>query len=93
MKLVEGGAKSNLWRQIIADITGISTIYLGKSQGAPLGDVVMAGVGSGVFKRYEVVREWLSSEAENKTNPKASLIYDELFKKYLKLYPSLKELF
>jgi len=93
MKLVEGGARSNLWRQIIADITGISTVYLGETQGAPLGDVVMAGVGSGVFKRYEVVRKWISPEAENKTNPKTSAIYDELFEKYLKLYPCLKELF
>lgn len=93
MKLVEGGAKSNLWRQIIADVTGISTVYMGKTQGAPLGDAVMAGIGAGVFEKYEVIKEWLNPRTENETNPDTQVIYDELFKKYLRLYPTLKNLF
>lgn len=93
MKLVEGGAKSHLWRQIISDITGLDTVYLGETQGAPIGDTVMAGVGVKVFKGYEIIRNWLKPEAENRVNKKVSSIYEALFEKYMKIYPALKKLF
>jgi len=85
MKLVEGGAKS--------DITGLDTVYLGETQGAPIGDTVMAGVGVKVFKGYEIIRNWLKPEAENRVNKKVSPIYEALFEKYMKIYPALKKLF
>ena len=93
MGLVEGGTKSKLWRQIITDITGIPTVYMGKSGGAPLGDALIAGVGIGAFDRYEVVRDWLTITDRNEPDWQNHQLYQKLFSLYLKLNPSLEKRF
>jgi len=91
MGLVEGGTKSRLWRQIITDITGIPTVYMGKSGGAPLGDALIAGVGIGAFDRYEVVRDWLTITDRNEPDWQNHQLYQKLFSLYLKLNPRLEK--
>jgi len=93
MGIAEGGAKSRLWRQIISDIVGVDTIYMGKVQGAPVGDALVAGVGVGVFGRYEIIKDWLEISMHHRPDPKAHEFYTKLFKIYLELYPTLKENF
>lgn len=92
--LVEGGANSPLWRQIMADIVHMPVEYLAGMEGAPLGDAVVAGVGTGVFPDYEVIRGWRVDAGERRT-PRAEVTarYDQLFAIYLGLYPSLKPWF
>ncbi|HHY45792.1 MAG TPA: FGGY-family carbohydrate kinase [Firmicutes bacterium] len=89
--LVEGGAKSRLWRQIIADITGMEAVYMGNVQGAPFGDCVVAGVGVGVFKNYEFIKDWVSAVERRLPDPENVARYKELMKVYLGLYPKLKD--
>ncbi len=60
--LVDGGAKSPLWRQIIADVTGISMNYIPDAQGAPLGDAILAGLGTGVITDHKVIENWISEK-------------------------------
>ena len=43
-----GGARSALWRQIIADVTGL-TIERTESGDASFGAALIAGIGTGVF--------------------------------------------
>ncbi len=93
MGIAEGGAKSRLWRQIISDIVGVDTIYMGKVQGAPVGDALVAGVGVGVFGRYEIIKDWLEISMHHLPDSKAHEFYTKLFKIYLELYPTLKESF
>lgn len=92
--LVEGGANSPLWRQIMADIVRMPVEYLTGMEGAPLGDAVVAGVGVGVFADYEVIRAWRAGAGERRA-PRAevSARYDQLFAIYLGLYPALKPWF
>ena len=47
-RIIGGGAKSALWRQIVADILGIE-ILLPKTTDASFGAALLAGVGIGVF--------------------------------------------
>jgi len=89
--LVNGGAKSELWRKIITDILNREVEYLAASIGAPYGDALLSGVGTKTLKGYEVVKEWLSNSEIIKPDPEAASRYEKLYKIYKKLYQSLEE--
>jgi xylulokinase len=89
--LVNGGAKSELWRKIITDVLNREVEYLAASIGAPYGDALLSGVGTKILKGYEVIKEWLSNSEIIKPGPEAASKYEKLYKIYKKLYQSLEE--
>ncbi|MEM1570043.1 MAG: FGGY-family carbohydrate kinase [Candidatus Bathyarchaeia archaeon] len=91
--LVDGGARSELWRTILADVSGLTMDYIAENPGAPLGDVVLAGVGVNLFKDYDVVREWVKSSEVVKPNPKNREVYDRLYRAYLEALSRLTDVF
>jgi len=88
--LVDGGAKSPIWRQIMADVTGLELRYVEAAPGAPLGDALLAGVGTGYLK-YETINEWVSVDKVVKPNLENNKIYEKYYKLYKKLHESLEE--
>ncbi|MCP4329717.1 MAG: xylulokinase [Alphaproteobacteria bacterium] len=52
MRLLGGGARSNTWRQILADITGLA-VNRPRNGDASFGAALVAGVGVGVFASKE----------------------------------------
>ena len=48
IRLIGGGARSAVWRQIIADVTGL-TIERTEAADASFGSALLAGIGTGVF--------------------------------------------
>ena len=48
IRLMGGGAKSAVWRQIIADVTGL-TVERTESGDASFGAALIAGIGTGIF--------------------------------------------
>jgi xylulokinase len=91
--LVNGGAKSELWRQIIADITGISMEYISDAVGAPLGDALLAGIGSGNLKDYTAIREWVTLTETVQPTPQIKTIYDTHYSLFKKLYSTLSKVY
>jgi xylulokinase len=88
--LVAGGAvKSPLWRQIIADVTGKSIRCPHDDVEANLGDVILAGTGTGTFT-FEDARGWQVFDEPVKPNPESRKVYDKLFKNYRSIYGHLK---
>ncbi|MHA1733297.1 MAG: FGGY-family carbohydrate kinase [Promethearchaeota archaeon] len=85
MKLIGGGAKSRLWRQIIADVTGFKVKYMRQAYGAPLGDILLAGVGNGLFG-YGEIDKWLEVSDVSKPDGANRLVYDRLFEVYKSTY-------
>jgi xylulokinase len=53
IRIMGGGAKSPLWCQMKADLTGKRLITLKNKETACLGSAILAGVGTGVFKSVE----------------------------------------
>jgi len=88
--LVDGGAKSPIWRQIMADVTGRELYYVEPAPGAPLGDALIAGVGTGHLK-YETINDWVSVNKVVKPNPENTRIYDKYYALYKKIRESLEE--
>lgn len=92
---IGGGAKSEVWSQIKADITGRDLEILDISDLAPVGAALLAGVGAGVFKDVY--------EASDKVDKKVyktiyahhdhDEIYARRFETYKRLYPALKDIF
>lgn len=49
VRISGGGAKSQTWRQIIADVLDIELVTVNTTEGAAFGAALLAGVGAGVF--------------------------------------------
>ena len=90
MVLSEGGASNPLWRQIIADILDVECVYAESSKGAPVGNAVAAGVGAGVFKNYDVVKDWVKLGAKSVPDAERHERYMKLYGVFRDLYPALK---
>lgn len=93
MVLSEGGANSPMWRQIIADILNVECAFAVSSKGAPIGNAVAAGVGVGVYKNYDVVRDWVQLGSHATPNPANHARYRKLYAIYRDLYPAIKDLY
>jgi len=91
MVLSEGGANSPMWRQIIADILDVECAFAVSSKGAPVGNAVAAGVGVGVYKNYDVVKDWAELGEHSIPNAENNALYRKLYKTYRDLYPLLKD--
>ena len=82
---IGGGAKSKLWRQIKADITGKKVVTLKNKETGCLGTAILAGYGSGVYKD---INEAVSKIVERKDEvaPKAEKAEaDTVYNRYLEL--------
>ena len=89
-----GGAKSDLWNQIKADITGLELLVPENTETALLGAAMTAGTGIGIYKDFEEaiskivsIRKKFSPNRENKKS------YDVAYNKYIKLYDKVRDLF
>jgi ribulokinase len=89
----EGGAVSRLWRQIITDVLNIPTVLLKRRTGAPYGDGILAGVATGYFKNFGVVRDWVEYTEPIEPDSVNNARYMQYFDIYQQLYPSLKNSF
>lgn len=86
-----GGARSHLWNQIIADMTGIPVITQSQTENACLGAAILAGVGSGVFTdTNNACKLCVKQESKFEPNPGNYDLYQEIYKQYLSLYHALE---
>ena len=89
-----GGAKSSLWNQIKADITGLELLIPENTETALLGAAIIAGVGIGVYKDFGTATSKVVSVGKKYSpNSKNKSIYDIAYKRYVRLYAKLKDIF
>ena len=88
--VIGGGAKSPLWRQIVADVLGIRLIRT-KDSDSSLGSAMLAGVACGMFSSFEDSVEKCVQISGNKTIPTAenAAIYDRGFDIYRQIHDAL----
>lgn len=89
--LNEGGAKSRLWRQIIADVFNVPTALVKRRTGAPFGDALLAGVATGIFKDFSVAADWTEYVEQIDPIPENHKLYMDYFNLYKKVYTHLKD--
>ncbi len=88
--VVGGVSKSDLWTEIIADVTGRELIIPSGGVGAPLGDALLAGVATGVYEGYSQIEDWITRDRVITPNEKNKEVYDKYYELYLKLYEGSK---
>lgn len=89
-----GGAKSKLWRSIIADIFNAEINTLTCTEGAPYGAAILAAVGTGNYKTVnEACDKILKIESKNEPSKNNVSIYNDFYSIYKQLYPQLKNSF
>ncbi|MDA3730729.1 xylulokinase [Niameybacter massiliensis] len=93
-KICGGGAKSSLWRQIIANVLNVKVDQIESEEGPALGGAMLAMVGCGVYKNVEEAAEQIV-KIINTVEPDEALVakYDAQYKKFAKIYPTVKTLF
>ncbi len=91
---VGGGARSQIWRQMQADVLGVPVVTVAPSGGAPYGAAVLAAVGSGEFPSVnEACNTWIRPLDRLEPNAAVAATYDEAYRRYRDLYPRLKDHF
>lgn len=88
-----GGAKSEVWMQIKADIMNAEMTVPEVSEAGCLGMALLAGTAVGVYSTLaEGVRTAVKVTRRYQPDPKRAAIYDENMEIYKDLYPTLKGL-
>lgn len=82
--LTGGGAKSEVWRQMIADVTGREVMISDSTELAAKGAAMSAGIMAGVFKAGEDAEKFCNIKCIVSPREEYTLRYDELYKAYKK---------
>lgn len=94
IRLGGGGARSDLWRQIQADIYAHEAEILSAEEGAAYGAALLAGVGA---KFWDSVEEACDAviKVQQRVKPQAhaTTVLSKHYQNYRQLYPALKPLF
>ena len=90
-----GGAKSRLWKEILADVLGKKVVSIDSAaEGPALGAAILAAVGAKKYKSIEEACKEIINEVETcEPNLDNVIIYDREYKKFKRLYPMLKEFY
>lgn len=86
-----GGARSRIWRQMLADLYRCDVGTVQQTEGPALGAAILAGVGCGIYDSVQSACEKLIAKAEG-TGPKeeSATIYAGYHELYDELYENLK---
>lgn len=79
MRLIGGGGKSRLWRQIFADVYGLPVVQTNVSeQAGALGCAVLAGIALGMYRDRGVIREIETIQTVTEPDPQRTAFYRDL---------------
>ena len=93
-KVVGGGAKSPLWRRIMANVLGIPLDLLKTEEGPSLGGAMLSAVACGDFPNVEAIaKKVVKITKTEEPDKELTAKYEERYQSFKKLYPSVKELF
>lgn len=93
VRAIGGGAKSDKWLQLKADMFGKKVIALDISEGVCLGTAILAGTAIGKYSSIEEAVDLLVKPKET-YYPRAEIAqeYDEKLKVYEQIYPALNSI-
>lgn len=89
VRISGGGARSPLWRQILADVLNAELVTVNTTEGAAFGAALLAGVGAGFFESVDDACD-RTIRVTGRTEPGlAAPIYEAYYPRYRALYPAL----
>mgnify|MGYP003295907730 CR=1 FL=1 len=93
-KICGGGAKSPLWKKIIANVLNVKVDTVETEEGPGFGAAILAAVANGEFASVEEAAEKIIHVTDT-VEPEETLVekYETAYMKFKEIYPVLKPLF
>ena len=93
-KICGGGAKSPLWKKMIANIMNIKVDVIESEQGPGMGGAMLAAVANGEYESVEAAANAIVKIVDTvEPDPELVARYEERYQQFKKIYPTVKELF
>lgn len=93
LRAVGGGAKSDLWLQIKADIMNVPIERLNVSEAGTIGNMMLAGKAAGIYRSYEeAVRMLVRSVRTFEPQQPHQSLYEERYGQYGKLSKAIQSM-
>jgi xylulokinase len=91
VRISGGGARSALWRQIMADVLGVELVTVNTTEGAAYGAALLAAVGAGVYASVDAAcAATIRVTGQTLPSPQAVAAYRSWYPRYRALYPALR---
>ena len=93
-KICGGGAKSPLWKKMIANILNVKVDVIESEEGPALGGAMLAAVACGEYANVEEVAAKIVKVIDT-VEPEAELVakYEECYSQFKQIYPACKPIF
>ena len=92
--LCGGGAKSPLWKKMLANVMNIELTSPETEQGPGYGGAMLAAVACGKYATVEEAAHSLVRVTETvKPDPELAALYEERYQRFREMYPALKDVF
>ena len=93
-KICGGGAKSPLWKKIIANVMNIKVDVIESEEGPALGGAMLAAVACGEYATVEEAAAKLVKVIDTvDPDPELAAKYEERYQQFKEIYPACKPLF
>jgi len=93
-RVIGGGAASQLWNQIKADVLNLPYVLLNRQEYAVLGSAIIAGCAVGLFDNLtETARRFVQPVSRAEPRKEYYLYYQPLVKQYIELFDRLRDSF
>ena len=94
VRITGGGAKSNIWSQMISDVFNVKVAKIQTEEGPALGAAILAMVGCNEYNNIREACENIVKISEEFVPIKEhSEQYNAKYKKFVSIYPQIKVLF
>jgi len=93
-RICGGGAKSPLWRKIMANVCGLELEQIESEEGPGYGGAMLAAVACGEFVSVEeAARRLVRVTGREIPDPALTARYEQQYRKFRRIYPALKDVF
>ncbi|MHB9034882.1 MAG: xylulokinase [Anaerolineae bacterium] len=94
LRILGGGARSAVWRQILADIFEVPLLRLAlPSEATAMGAAIAAGVGVGIYRGYDIAAELIPTEPGEEPNPATFACYHAMYDLFKRSYAALAPIY
>ena len=93
-KICGGGAKSPLWKKMIANILNLKVDVIESEEGPAMGGAMLAAVACGEYASVEEIAEkFVKVTGTVEPDPELVAKYEDRYQKFRQIYPACKPLF
>jgi len=94
MRLIGGGSKSAVWRQILADVYNLPLIKVNlPAEATALGAAIAGGIGVGLYADYTVAQQLVPVTPAESPNPATQTRYQALYHLFKETYRALEPIY